>query len=156
MRTLSLLFFSAATAIAADIFGIIKLDGPPPKRPPLQLTPESRKLYEVMGAMTLTFDSVIEFVAVINNDFFMGLSNEEQQLILDAASVVEEALRDEIYAQESQAVEVLKSRMDVVELTAEERDQWRAATSGVIDRFVREVGPTAEAVVKAGLREENE
>ncbi|MEM9105977.1 MAG: TRAP transporter substrate-binding protein DctP [Pseudomonadota bacterium] len=117
---------------------------------------ESRKLYEVMGAMTLTFDSVIEFVAVINNDFFMGLSNEEQQLILDAASTVEAELRDEIYAQESQAVEALKSKMTVIELTAEERGAWRTATSGVIDRFVEDVGPTGEAVVKAGLREENE
>ena len=46
MRTLTLLFISAAAAMAADISGIIKLDGPQPKRPPLPLTPESRKLYE--------------------------------------------------------------------------------------------------------------
>ena len=46
MRTLTLLFISAGAAMAADISGIIKLDGPQPKRPPLQLTPESRKLYE--------------------------------------------------------------------------------------------------------------
>ena len=46
MRTLPLLFISAAAAMAADISGIIKLDGPHPKRPPLPLTPESRKLYE--------------------------------------------------------------------------------------------------------------
>ena len=117
---------------------------------------ESRKLYEVMDSMTLTFDSVIEFVAVINNDFFEGLSNEEQQLILDAALTVEEDLRDEIYAQEAQAVEALRSKMDVVDLTAEERDRWRQATSGVIDRFMSEVGQTGEAVVKAGLEEEGQ
>ena len=46
MRTLTLLFISAVAATAADISGIIKLDGPQPKRPPLPLTPESRKLYE--------------------------------------------------------------------------------------------------------------
>ena len=46
MRTLTLLFISASAAMAADISGIIKLDGPQPKRPPLPLTPESRKLYE--------------------------------------------------------------------------------------------------------------
>ena len=46
MRVLTLLFLSAATAIAAEVSGVIKLDGPQPKRPPLQLTPESRKLYE--------------------------------------------------------------------------------------------------------------
>ena len=46
MRTLTLLFISAAAATAADVSGLIKLDGPQPKRPPLPLTPESRKLYE--------------------------------------------------------------------------------------------------------------
>jgi len=46
MRILTLLFLSAATAIAAEVSGVIKLDGPQPKRPPLPLTPESRKLYE--------------------------------------------------------------------------------------------------------------
>ena len=46
MRTLTLLFISAAAATAADVSGLIKLDGPQPKSPPLPLTPESRKLYE--------------------------------------------------------------------------------------------------------------
>ena len=46
MRTFTLLLLSAVTAIGAEISGVIKLDGPQPKRPPLQLTPESRKLYE--------------------------------------------------------------------------------------------------------------
>ncbi|WP_136658833.1 TRAP transporter substrate-binding protein DctP [Nitratireductor sp. XY-223] len=115
---------------------------------------ESRKLYEVMPNMTLTFDSVIEFVAVMNNDFFESLSPENQQLLLDAASTVEEELRDAIYAQEAQAVEALRAKMTVVDLTAEERDRWRAATSSVIDRFMAEIGPTGEAVVRAGLEEE--
>jgi len=33
MRTFTLLFLSAVTAIGADISGVIKLDGPQPKRP---------------------------------------------------------------------------------------------------------------------------
>ena len=115
---------------------------------------KSRKLFEVMPFMTLTFDSVIEFVAVINNDFFESLTPENQQLVLDAASIVEEELRDEIYAQEAQSVEELKSQMTVVDLSDEQRDKWRAATASVIDRFVAEVGPQGEAVVKAGLKEE--
>ena len=46
MRLLALLLVSTATTIAADVSGVIKLDGPQPKRPPLPLTPESRKLYD--------------------------------------------------------------------------------------------------------------
>jgi len=46
MKLITLLLISTATVMSADISGIIKLDGPQPKRPPLPLTPESRKLYE--------------------------------------------------------------------------------------------------------------
>ena len=45
MRTLTLLC-CPPHRIGADVSGVIKLNGPQPKRPPLQLTPESRKLYE--------------------------------------------------------------------------------------------------------------
>ena len=34
-----------------------------------------------MPNMTLTFDSDIEFVAVINEDFYQGLSGEKQDII---------------------------------------------------------------------------
>ena len=46
LRPLYLLFLFGITVQAADISGVILLDGPRPKRTPLPLTPESRKLYE--------------------------------------------------------------------------------------------------------------
>ena len=46
MRLLALLLVSTATVMAADVSGVIRFDGAQPKRPPLPLTPESRKLYE--------------------------------------------------------------------------------------------------------------
>ena len=46
LQVLTFLLLSATASLAADITGVIKLDGPQPKRPPLPLTPESRKLYE--------------------------------------------------------------------------------------------------------------
>ena len=45
-RICQLLLLSALSAMATDISGLILLDGPHPKRAPLPLTPESRKLYE--------------------------------------------------------------------------------------------------------------
>ncbi len=112
---------------------------------------ESRKLYEVMDHMTLTFDSVIEFVAVINNDFFEGLTPDEQQILLEAAATVESRLRDEIYAEEAAAIEAVRDKIDTIDLSAEERAAWRDATKSVIDRFAAEGGPDASAVVEAGL-----
>ena len=110
---------------------------------------KSRKLFEVMDHMTLTFDSAIEFIAVINNDFYEGLSAEHQAIIDAAAQEVEQKLRDAIYQQEAEIVEEMKTEMTVVELTEAQRAAWREATAGVVDRFVDETGDTGAAAVAA-------
>jgi C4-dicarboxylate-binding protein DctP len=113
---------------------------------------KSRKLYEVMDHMTLSFDSTIEFIAVMNEKFFQSLSSENQTIILKAAATVEQQLRDAIYKQETAAVDEVRSKMTVVDLTEQERAKWRDATKEVVDRFVSEGGETAAAVVAAGSR----
>ena len=110
---------------------------------------KSRSLYEVMDHMTLTFDSAIEFVAVINNDFYEGLSDEHKAIIDAAALEVEQKLRDQIYTEEAEIVEEMRSKMTVVELTDEQRAEWVAATAGVVDRFIEETGETGAASVAA-------
>lgn len=109
----------------------------------------SRKLYEVMDHVTLSYDSAIEFVAVMNNDFFEGLSPEHQAIIMEAAATVEASLRDAIYTQEAEAVAEVSSKMTVVELTEAERAEWVSATAGVVDRFVSETGDAGAAAVAA-------
>ena len=110
---------------------------------------KSRKLYEVMNNMTLTFDSAIEFLAVINNDLYESLSPEEQQIIDEAAKTVEQQLRDKIYAEENATVNEMKDYMNVVELTDAQRADWQKATQSVVDRFVQETGDTGAEAVKA-------
>lgn len=110
---------------------------------------KSRKLYEVMDNMTLTFDSAIEFVAVINNDLYESLSSDEQQIINDAAKTVEQQLRDKVYSEESATVDEMKDYMNVVELTEAQRAAWRQATQSVVDRFVKETGETGAEAVRA-------
>ena len=110
---------------------------------------KSRKLYEVMDHMTLSFDSAIEFVAVINNKFFEGLPKKHQDIILAASKTVEKQLRDKIYAQEEAAIKEVSSKMTVVKLTGAERAKWRAATKSVVERYRKENGAPAAAVLKA-------
>lgn len=110
---------------------------------------KSRKLFEVMDQMTLTFDSAIEFVAVINNDVYEGLSDEHKAIIDAAAAEVEQKLRDQIYAEESSTVEEMKANMTVTELSDDQRAAWVAATASVVDRFVEETGETGAAAVAA-------
>ena len=110
---------------------------------------KSRKLYDVMDHMTLTFDSAIEFVAVINDDFYQGLPDAHKAIIDATAREVEQQLRDTIYAQEAAIVEEMKQKMTVVELTEKQRNAWVSATAGVVDRFIEETGDVGAAAVEA-------
>lgn len=110
---------------------------------------KSRKLYEVMPNMTLTFDSDIEFVAVMNEDFYQSLSSERQTAVDDCGKKVEAELRDGSLQIEAETLEYLRGKINIVTLTEAERAQWREATKGVVKRFIDEGGEAAAAVIKA-------
>lgn len=110
---------------------------------------KSRKLYEVMPNMTLSFDSDIEFVAVINEDFYQGLSDVKRNAIDSCARQVEAELRDSLLRIEAETLDFLRDKMTVIELTDAERAQWREATKSVVDRFIENGGDTAAAVIRA-------
>lgn len=110
---------------------------------------KSRKLYEVMHDMTLSFDNVIEFVAIMNNKFFNSLSKKNQKIIMDAAGIVEKHLREQVYSSEDKIAKYLESKMNVVRLTPAERAKWVEATKPVIERYKKSVGPMADEVLEA-------
>ena len=110
---------------------------------------KSRKLYEVMPNMTLTFDADIEFVAVMNEDFYQSMSDAQKKVVDSCGQKVEADLRNNIFKIEAETLEFLKTKMNVIDLTDAERDQWRQATTGVVDRFVKNGGETAKAVIAA-------
>ena len=108
---------------------------------------KTRKLYGVMANMTLSFDSAIEFVAIMNGDFFDSLSKKHQDIIVKAAKTVEQQLRDRIYTQEAEDVKLLRTKMNVIDLTKAERNQWKEATKSVGDKFAKERGPLAAKII---------
>jgi len=110
---------------------------------------KSRKLFEVMENMTLSYDSAIEFVAVMNNDFFKSLSQKNQDIITKAAATVEKQLRDQVYDGEAAVVKEVADKINVVELTKEERMVWVEATKSVVDKFAAERGDVAVQAIKA-------
>jgi len=110
---------------------------------------KSRKLYEVMDNMTLSYDSAIEFVAVMNNDFFNSLSQKNQDIITKASAMVEQQLRDEVYGGEAAMVKEVADKINVVELTAEERALWVEATKSVVEKFAAERGEVAVQAIEA-------
>ncbi len=110
---------------------------------------KSRKLYEVMQNVTLSYDSVIEFVAIINNKFFNSLSAKNQKVIMDAAAIVEKHLRDQVYNGEAKLAKELESKINVVRLTPAERAKWQSIAKPVTQRFIKAVGPMAVKVIDA-------
>ena len=109
---------------------------------------KTRKLHEVMKNMTLSFDSAIEFVAIMNGNFFDSLPKKHQDIIVNAARTVEQQLRDQIYLQEVEDVKLLRTKMNVIDLSDTERDQWQEATKGVGDKFAKERGPLAAKIIE--------
>ena len=116
---------------------------------------KSRKLYEVMKNVTLSYDSIIEFVAIINNKFFNSLSAKNQKVILDASAIVEKHLRDEVYSGEDKMAKDLESKMNVIRLTDAQRKVWEdTIKKPVVARYRKAVGPMADEVIKAAHEDE--
>jgi len=110
---------------------------------------KSRKLYEVMDNMTLTRHADIEFVVIINEKVWQGLSDKNKAIINTAALRVEKDLRDKMSSIEAAALEDVSDKITVIDLTREERAEWRAATKPVVDAYIKRSGEIGAAMVKA-------
>jgi C4-dicarboxylate-binding protein DctP len=108
---------------------------------------KSRKLYEVMNHLTVTNDSAIEFIAIINNKFFNSLSAKNQKIINNAALYVEKRLRQEVYTSEDKIINELKNKIHVLRLTPEERLEWEKVTKPVTTKFIKKVGPMGQKII---------
>lgn len=110
-------------------------------------TVKARKLYEVMDHMTLTYDFAIEFLAIMNNDFFENLSAEHRQIVIEAAQDVEKKHRLNVYNSEEKIIEDLKSKINIISLSSEQRKLWKEATKPIINRFIRINGPKGKKII---------
>jgi len=116
---------------------------------------KSRKLYQVMDSVTVTNHADIEFIVLVNETFWQGLTDGQRSLIGAAARKAEIAVRDDVVRIEAEAYADAKANgMTIVELSPEEVEKWRAATAPVIDGYLAESGELGAKLVKAaeGLR----
>ncbi|TKB06534.1 TRAP transporter substrate-binding protein DctP [Desulforhopalus sp. IMCC35007] len=111
---------------------------------------KSRKLFQVMDHLTATQSMVdIEFIVIINEKVWQGLT-EDQQAILDAAArKVEKELREQMMTLETEAFEFVKDKINVVQLTDEQLAQWQQLSTPVVEAFVKNAGPLGQQVVDA-------
>ncbi|MEX2518726.1 MAG: TRAP transporter substrate-binding protein DctP, partial [Paracoccaceae bacterium] len=111
---------------------------------------QSRKLWEVMDTITVTNNADIEFLVVVNNDWWNALSETHRELMTAAALKAEADVRDQMAGIEAKAyAEAKENGMTIYEPTAEEIAAWQAASAPVYDQFVKNAGPLGAEVLSA-------
>jgi len=109
---------------------------------------KSRKLYEVMDYMTLTYNADIEFIVIINEKVWQGLSDKERGIITKAGLRVEKELRDKMGAIEQDTLKWARDKIKVVDLTEADRNEWREATKPVVDKYMERSGDLGKKLVE--------
>lgn len=111
---------------------------------------KERKMYEVMNTLTATKSMVdIEFVVLINEATWQGLSEEHRQIMASAATTVEKQLRDEMNQLEADAFAFVSDKMNIVELTEEEMQEWQKLAEPVVNEFLKNSGALGQQLVDA-------
>ncbi len=110
---------------------------------------KSRKLYEVMNHLTMTNLADIEFLVLINDKVWKGLTADQQAILTKAAQRVEKELRDTMTGLEKDALEFVRDKIKVVELDDAQVDAWKKASAPVVDVFIENAGPLGKQLVDA-------
>ncbi len=111
---------------------------------------KSRKLWEVMDTISVTNHADIEFVVVVNTEFWNSLSDEHKSIVEAAAIKAELDVRDRVAQIEADAYAAAEENgMSVYKPNAEELAAWREASQPVYDDFIKNSGELGAEVLKA-------
>lgn len=117
---------------------------------------DSRKLWEVMDTITVTNNADIEFIVVVNKDFWAGLPEGHRKIIEDAALKAESDVRNAMSAIEAESYRAAKENgMKVYEPTREEIAAWQASAQPVYDQFLAASGELGAKVLEAAQALQN-
>ena len=102
---------------------------------------KSRKLYQVMDTLTVTNHGDIEFVVVVNQKWYDKLNAKQKSAIQTASKIAEKAVRDDMANIEAGAYKIAKENgMKIVKLSSSELSALKAASSSVIDDYIKRTG----------------
>jgi len=112
---------------------------------------KSRKLWEVLDYITLTNHADVEFVVIMNEDTWQGLTDAQRACITEAGQTVEAELRDAIIQKDADAVEYVRNNTDmqVIEITPEERQLWVESAKPVMNSYLEASGELGQKVIDA-------
>lgn len=111
----------------------------------------SRKMYEVLDYMTVSNHADVEFVVIINEGVWDGLSDQERAWMTEAGQEVEASLRESIYKKDEDAIAFIRdnTEMKVIDLTDEERAAWAKASQPVVEQYLESSGELGKRVLEA-------
>ncbi|QGZ36218.1 TRAP transporter substrate-binding protein DctP [Stappia indica] len=111
---------------------------------------DSRRLWEVMDTITVTNNADIEFIVVVNEQFWQGLPEQHRAWINEAALFAEKDVRDRMSGIEAASYQAGRDNgMTVYELSDEEVAAWEAAAQPVYDQFLADAGELGAKVLEA-------
>jgi len=111
---------------------------------------KSRKLWEVMDTISVTNHADIEFIVVVNTDFWNSLPEGQQAVIQAAALKAENDVRNRMAEIEADAYAAAEENgMTVYKPTADEIAAWKAVSQPVYDTYAEKAGPLGKTVMDA-------
>jgi C4-dicarboxylate-binding protein DctP len=111
-----------------------------------------RKFWNVTNFVTYTRHRTAEFVVTINERLWRSLPTEQRRVLEDAGREAESNLKARALEIEGQAHALAaKNGMTMVELTKDERDQWKRCAAPMLDGYLDRSGQLG-AEVMAGYR----
>lgn len=107
------------------------------------------RIFEVQDYLTLDGHYYVNCPYIVNEDFWKGLSPEQQSVIQDAINETIKQQRKALTEQENEYLELLKEEgVTVTELTSEQRQKFIDETSVVYDWFINKYGEEAAELVE--------
>ena len=111
---------------------------------------KSRKLWEVMDTITVTNHADIEFIVVVNNDWWKGLPKDHKKIISSAARMAELDVRDRVSEIEAEAYAAAKENgVTVYTPTEAEIEAWKKASAPVYEGYKEKAGELGAKILKA-------
>lgn len=111
---------------------------------------KSRKLWEVMDTITVTNHADIEFVVVVNNEWWSGLPEDIQTQIEEAAVVAQEDVRNRMAKIEEDAYAEAKANgMTIVDISDEDLAAWLEVAEPVYDAYLEAAGDAGKTILGA-------
>ncbi len=110
----------------------------------------STKLYEVTDYITYAGHNNFTTAVMANKDFYDGLSEEDQQLIEDAAATAYDFIvqyQEDLAEQELQKIMDAKPEMTVTVLDEDERACFKEAAKEVEAKFIEMTGDSGKAIL---------